>query len=101
MRKIHQSEIPNPLVSEGECIEYTAINGRVFNVLSIANNESISCHGCTFHRFKDERFSVGDGRYICDCGPHGEHSLCYKGSSRDVRISYCRFVDMDTIMEEL
>ena len=101
MRKVYQSEIPNPLVSEGECIEYTAINGMVFHVLAVANDESISCHGCAFYKFKNDRSVVGNGRYICDCGPNGENSLCYKGQGLDVSKGYCRFVDMDSIMEKL
>ena len=45
MRKLHQNEIPDPLVSEGEYIEYTTNNGRVFNLLAIEANKSTSCHG--------------------------------------------------------
>ena len=93
MRKLHQMEIPDPLVSEGECIEYTTNDGRVFHVLAVANDDYGSCPGCIFYQFKNDRSVVGDGRYSCDCGPYGEYSLCYR--------SYCKFVDMDAIMEEL
>lgn len=93
MRKLHQSEILKPPAFAGECIEYTAINGMVFHVLAVANDEYGSCPGCIFYQFKNDRSVAGDGRYICDCGPYGDYSLCYR--------SYCKFVDMDTIMENL
>ena len=48
MRKIHQNEIPDPPVSEGECIEYTTNTGRVFHVLAIASDGYYSCPGCRF-----------------------------------------------------
>lgn len=101
MRKIHQMDIPDPLVSEGECIEYTTNTGRVFHVLAVASDGYWACPGCTFFRFKNERFDVGNDRYICDCGPKGENSLCYKGPIEDMRRCYCRFVDIDTVMEDL
>ena len=101
MRKIHQSEIPDPLVSEGECIEYTAIDGRVFHVLAVLDDKSGSCHECTFYKFKEDRPASLTELYICDCGPRGDHSLCYKGSIQDARRCYCRFIDMDKVMEDL
>lgn len=101
MRKLHQMEIPDPLVSEGEYIEYTTENGRVFHVLAVPPNKSVSCHGCVFLQFKNDRSAVGNDYYICDCGPHGEHSLCYKGTNAEMSRSYCRFIDIDKIMEDL
>ena len=101
MRKLHQNEIPYPRVSEGEYIEYTTNTGRVFHVLAVENDKSGTCPGCVFFGFKNERFAVGNDRYICDCGPHGEHSLCYKGLNNEMSRSYCKFIDMDSIMEEL
>ena len=101
MRKLHQSEIPDPLVSEGECIEYTTIDDRVFHVLAVENDNPGTCPGCIFYQFKNDRSAVSAGRYICDCGLRGEHSLCYKGTHGELRRSYCKFVDMDSIMENL
>ena len=101
MRKLHQSEIPDPRVSEGECIEYTTNDGRVFNVLAVASDGYYACPGCIFYQFKNDRPAGRNELYICDCGPNGENSLCYEGPIKDIRRCYCRFVDMDSIMEEL
>ena len=101
MRKLHQNKIPDPLVSEGEYIEYTTNNGRVFNLLAIEANKSVSCHGCAFFEYKKDSSDVGNDYYICDCGPNGENSLCYKGSNNGYSEAYCRFIDVDSVMENL
>lgn len=102
MRKLHQMEIPDPLVSEGEYIEYTANNGMVFHVMAVSSARSGYCDGCTFLRFKRDVLTADDSRYICDCGPIGENSLCYKGlNGNPPGAKYCRFVDINKALEDL
>lgn len=101
MRKLHQMEIPDPLVSEGEYIEYTAENGRVFHVLAVETDKPGYCPGCTFYKFKYNESCSRHNYYVCECGPKHNTNLCYKGFDDESGKSFCKFIDIDAILEDL